>query len=79
MQNVRLPQRKELVRRFLGLVGKALDDKQIERVTASWRTRNPLYLTTFLQEVKVFGSYENLNARIDHYMQVKRMELWCCL
>jgi hypothetical protein len=34
-------------------------------------TRNPLYLITFLQEVRVFGSYETLNKRIDHYMEAK--------
>jgi tetratricopeptide (TPR) repeat protein len=59
----------ELMTTFLGSYGKKLDQKQEERIMACERTRLPLYLITFLQEVRVFGSFENLTRRIDHYME----------
>ena len=58
----------QLIRTFLGSYGKNLDHEQEARIMACERTRNPLYLITFLQEVRVFGSFESLNQRIDHYM-----------
>ncbi len=32
-------------------------------------TRSPLYLVTFLQEMRAFGVYEQVNARIAHYLE----------
>ena len=63
----------QLIRDYLGSYGKKLDHEQEQRIVACERTRNPLYLITFLQEVRVFGSYENLNKRIDHYMEAKNI------
>lgn len=57
-----------LIRNFLSMFGKNLDVEQEKRIMGCPRTRNPLFLSTFLQEVRVFGSYEGLNERIDHYM-----------
>jgi len=59
---------RSLSARFLGLFGKSLDAAQTDRVMLNPRTRNPLYLSTFLQELRVFGSYEALGAKIDYYM-----------
>jgi hypothetical protein len=40
----------QLIRTFLGSYGKNLDHAQEERIMACERTRNPLYLITFLHE-----------------------------
>lgn len=61
----------DLTQRFLAVYGKTLDNRQKAVVQANPLCRNPLYLTTFLQEVRTFGSYEALNAKIDHYMLAK--------
>lgn len=57
-----------LITNFLSHYGKTLDENQIASIFACSRTRNPLFLVTFLQEVRVFGSYETLNTRINHYL-----------
>jgi tetratricopeptide (TPR) repeat protein len=57
-----------LCHRYLGLFGKQLDKDQIEMILASEHTRDPLYLTTLLQEVRVYGSYEGLVERIRFYL-----------
>ncbi len=62
---------KALCAKYLGIFGKTLDNKQTDVILANPRTRNPLYLITFLQELRVFGSYEALRARIDYYMEAK--------
>ncbi len=64
-------QRLDLIVKSLGQYGKKLDADQEKRIVKTEQTRNPLYLCTFLSEVRVFGSYENLNSRIDHYMKSK--------
>jgi nephrocystin-3 len=61
----------QLIRDYLGSYGKQLDSEQEQRIMNCERTRNPLYLITFLQEVRVFGSFENLSKRIDHYLEAK--------
>ena len=62
-----------LTRTFLNSYGKALDAQQYSLIMSCERTRNPLYLMTFLQEVRVFGSFENLNKRITHYLQANNV------
>ena len=61
----------ELISTYLGHYGKQIDEKQQQVVLKCPRTRNPLYLVTFLQEVRVFGVYEELNNRMDHYLDSK--------
>lgn len=56
---------------YLGIFGKQLDNAQLSIILANQRVRNPLYLLTFLQEVRVFGSFETLTSRIDYYMESK--------
>jgi len=71
ISNVSDDQCLQLMRTFLNSYGKTLDGSQERRILACDRTRNPLYLITFLQEVRVFGSFENLTRRIDHYMDAQ--------
>ena len=61
----------ELIHSFLGHYGKQIDKEQETMILACSRTRQPLYLVTFLQEVRVFGVYERVNERIGFYTEAK--------
>jgi hypothetical protein len=37
-------------------------------LAAGQQVRNPLYLVTFLEELRTFGSYELLESRMDFYL-----------
>jgi len=38
------------------------------------QTTNPLYLRTLLEELRVFGVFEALDARIDHYLKATTVD-----
>jgi nephrocystin-3 len=59
----------DLLVRFLDMYGKEFDADQQHKVIDCPRTRNPMYLTTFMNEIRGFGIYEKLNDRIDTYLQ----------
>ena len=54
---------------YLAKYRKSLEPFQIASIAAAPHTTNPLYLRTLLEELRVFGVYEELNCRIDHYLQ----------
>jgi tetratricopeptide (TPR) repeat protein len=60
-----------LIHDFLKFYGKEIDAKQQDTILRCARTRSPLYLTTFLHEVRVFGDYESLNSRIGFYLDAE--------
>ena len=64
-------ERKELVRLFLKDYGRNLSPKQLERITNTPASANPLYLRVLLDELRVFGVYEKLDERIGHYLQAE--------
>jgi tetratricopeptide (TPR) repeat protein len=57
-------ERRQIIRAAPKLVAKALDEKQIETLIANPATKNPLFLMVALEELRGYGSYENLNALI---------------
>ena len=59
---------------FLGRYGKLLDATQTEMVIDCERTRNPLFASTFLNEVRVFGSFEDLTAHMGKYLEATTLE-----
>jgi tetratricopeptide (TPR) repeat protein len=69
---------KECSEKWLQLYGKQLDTAQINTIlTTSTATRNPLYLTTFLNELRSFGIYELLNSRIGFYLTAPSISGMC--
>lgn len=60
--------RRELVTTYLAGYGKALTAAQTERIVHAQQTQSPLYLRTLLEELRLFGSYEQVDARIDAYL-----------
>ena len=64
-------ERKELVRLFLKDYGRNLSPKQLERITNTPASANPLYLRVLLDELRVFGVYEKLDERIGYYLDAE--------
>ena len=58
-------ERFEIVQRVPSLSAKTLDGKQIQLLLSNPATTNPLFLQVALEELRGFGSYEQLNARIE--------------
>ena len=56
---------------YLGKYGKRLSDAQLSRISDSSQVKNPLYLKTFLDELRIFGIYEELDAKINDFLEAK--------
>ncbi|MGH9971815.1 MAG: tetratricopeptide repeat protein [Pyrinomonadaceae bacterium] len=61
-------ERKQLIPDYLAQYSKALSPARIARLAAAGQTANPLYLRALLDELRVFGIYEKLDDRIEHYL-----------
>jgi WD40 repeat protein/tetratricopeptide (TPR) repeat protein len=57
-------QQREIVRRVPSLAAKTLDEEQVALLLAKPGAANPLYLRVALEELRSFGSFEQLNRRI---------------
>lgn len=60
-------ERLEIVSRVPSLSAKALDAKQRALLLANSATKNPLFLLVALEELRGFGSFEQLNDRIGEF------------
>lgn len=67
-------ERVELVTRYLGLYGKKLKLEQLDRVCAGETSSYPIFLMALLHELCVTASFEELDKRIDHYVQASSVE-----
>jgi tetratricopeptide (TPR) repeat protein len=66
-----LPERKELIAKYLGRYAKALSAEPARRIAAAPQTGNGLYLSTLLNELRQFGSHEELGPRIRWYLEAE--------
>ncbi len=57
-----------MIEGYLAQYTKKLSPARLERVAAARQAANPLYLCALLEELRVFGVYELLDERIDHYL-----------
>ncbi len=64
-------ERKELIRQFLHDYGRTLSPARVDRIAAAPQSSNPLYLRVLLDELRLFGEHEQLEARIGHYLQAE--------
>jgi tetratricopeptide (TPR) repeat protein len=64
-----VPEREELIDKYLKRYAKTLSPGPAHRITAAPQTGNSLFLSTLLNELRQFGSYEQLDQRIDWYLQ----------
>ncbi|MEO6939015.1 MAG: tetratricopeptide repeat protein [Candidatus Kapaibacterium sp.] len=63
-----LEEREALIARFLSEYRKSLTLEQSRKVASTPQAANPLFLRTFLEEMRLFGTHEKLDARIEHYL-----------
>jgi len=56
---------------YLAQYRKTPDKKHLDRIVASPQTTNPLYLRALLEELRIFGIYEELDKKIDYYLGAK--------
>jgi tetratricopeptide (TPR) repeat protein len=63
-----LDERKRLVHAYLAPYRKNLSESQTDRIITAEQTHRPLFLRSLLEELRIFGIHEHLDARIDHYL-----------
>jgi hypothetical protein len=63
-------QKRQIAKEYLALFGKSLDSRQSELIANAPATANPLFLRVLLEELRVHGVFEELNAKIQVPPQV---------
>ncbi|MEW6533590.1 MAG: tetratricopeptide repeat protein [Thermodesulfobacteriota bacterium] len=59
----------KLVVDYLAQYRKALGREQVERIADATATSNPLYLRALLEELRIFGIFEELDDKVSHYLE----------
>jgi len=63
--------REQLIRNWLAGYRKSLSAEQTQRLAAAPQTGNPLFLRTVLEELRIFGYFEQLDQRIETLLSAK--------
>jgi nephrocystin-3 len=66
--------RETLAVRYLGEHHKALSRGQLEHIVSEEKCAHPLFLKTLLEELRLFGSFTQLNERIDRYLGTRDLD-----
>lgn len=74
VQPMSLEHRREVIRRYLDDFGKKFSPSQLQRVAGDATNSNPLFLRTRLEELRVDGSFDTLNQRIDYYLEARNLD-----
>lgn len=61
-------EREMLISKYLAGFGKSLSARQKIRIAHDAKTSNPLFLKTLLEELRIFGYFEQLDQQIDFYL-----------
>jgi nephrocystin-3 len=61
----------KMIVEYLKRFGKSLDKPRIERIFNSRAATNPLYLKILLDELRVTGTHEKLDERLDNYLKAE--------
>ena len=61
--------RRTFIRKCLALSAKALSRHHEDMIVASEFSASPLFLKTLIEELRQFGSHEQLEGRLAHYLQ----------
>ena len=62
-------ERRQIVTGYLALGGRTASKELLTAIEAQPQTLNPLYLRAFLDEIRVFGRFEELPATIEKYLR----------
>jgi len=71
VQPLSVPERKKLIADFLKIYSRKLETERVKRIANAPQSANPLYLRVLLDELRIFGIYEELDKRINHYLTAK--------
>eukprot|EP01087_Luapelamoeba_hula_P007418 TRINITY_DN181_c2_g1_i1.p1 TRINITY_DN181_c2_g1~~TRINITY_DN181_c2_g1_i1.p1 ORF type:complete len:1492 (-),score=334.59 TRINITY_DN181_c2_g1_i1:1835-6310(-) len=63
------PERVTLVEEYLVQYGKTLTKKQLDTIVQAPQSQNPLFLRTLMEELRVFGTFEELDSKIQYYLR----------
>lgn len=69
-----VPEREALIVRFLGEYHKGLSSDQLAVITHHPRCAIPLFLRTVLEELRLFGYFQELDAHILRYLSVQDLD-----
>ena len=68
MEPLEPDERSRLIVEYLAKFSRALSSARLERIAVARQTANPLYLRLLLDELRLWGEHQTLDARIDHYL-----------
>jgi nephrocystin-3 len=66
-------ERERMIVDYLKRYGKSLDKPRIERISNNKAAANPLYLKILLDELRVTGTHERLDERLDDYLKAENI------
>ena len=66
--------REAVIETYLGKYRKQLTAKQLRRIAEDNQCSNPLFLRTLLEELRIFGRFEQLDARISHLLSAINLD-----
>ncbi len=61
-------ERRQMIAGYLARFGKKLDAPRLDRLVSTGAAANPLFLKILLDELRVTGTYEGLDERLDNYL-----------
>jgi len=61
-------ERRLMVFEYMKQYGKSLTAQQLETIVQAHQCQSPLFVRTLLEELRVFGVFEQLEQRIEHYL-----------
>jgi tetratricopeptide (TPR) repeat protein len=67
-------EREKVVRGYFRSFGKTLDTRNVRRLVSDTKSISPLYLVTTMEELRIFGTYEELSRRIEHYLEAEDLD-----
>jgi len=68
VQSLTPDERRRMIAEYLSRYAKKLDPPRVERLAAAAAAANPLYLKILLDELRVTGTHERLDERLDEYL-----------
>ena len=68
------PERNKFLKSYLSPYGKRLNNERIDQIISSNMTANPGFLRLLLDELIVFGIHEELDKRIQYYLEAHSTE-----
>eukprot|EP01125_Pyxidicula_operculata_P016146 TRINITY_DN552_c0_g1_i1.p1 TRINITY_DN552_c0_g1~~TRINITY_DN552_c0_g1_i1.p1 ORF type:complete len:1462 (+),score=367.44 TRINITY_DN552_c0_g1_i1:741-5126(+) len=71
VQSLSRPEKITLIQEYMAIYGKKLTEAQLDLIVNSKQAENPLYLRTLLEELRVFGVFEELEKKIQNYLSAQ--------